>query len=522
MRPMLRSSSLLVPALVAVAALGALESQAKAAPFTVTNNGDLPDMAPGNGICGTAMGFCSLRAAVMEANALAGANTITIPAGTGMISLNNVGALENAAATGDLDITSDITIVGNGVVIDGVSSDRIFHVLTGATADISGVTLQHGWGDLVGGAIYNQGDLTLSSCTVTQNAASHEGGGIKNITPGVMTVSACEIFDNEADWGGGIYSNTDLVLADSNLYFNTAGRHGGGLFTDAPADVTNTYFAGNIAGERGGGVATFDTVSLTDCTLELNIAGTYGGGLYMYTEGAVVDAFRTDFIGNVATDGGGIQNFWGDLTLRQVGMWDNMASADGGGIDNQGIMLVKRSAIYSNSAVTGAGIHNYGFNADATVENTTISGNAATGAGGGVYSSVLIDFNNVTIANNTGTVGGLSAAGTTTMTNTIVGDNLDLAGAASDCVGSITSNGYDVIESIAGCVIAGPATANTYGVGPGLGALAYNGGRTPTHALLAGSPARNTGNNATCLAADQRGTSRPLGGTCDRGAYERN
>ncbi len=524
MRP-LPSSSLALPALAALAVLGVLQGNALAAGFTVDNTGDLPDVLPGNGICRTAVGFCSLRAAVMESNALAGADTITIPGGTGMISLSTAGAGENAAATGDLDISGSVTIVGNGVTIDGLGSDRSFHVLTGATADISGVTLQHGWGDLVGGAIYNQGDLTLSSCVVTENGAINEGGGIKNISPGSMTVTACEIFDNGADRGGGIYSNTDLLLTDSALYLNEAPDFGGGLYnTSASADVINTTFEQNWTGGRGGGVMTLDPMTFTDCTFELNTAVGDGGGLYIYTEDAVVDVYRTDFIANTATNGGGMQNFWGDLTLRQVGVWDNVASSSGGGIDNQGLMLVRRSAVFDNSAATGAGIRNYWTHADLTLENVTVSGNVATGTGGGVWvdSSSVADFNNVTIASNTGTTGGLVGSGTTTVTNTILGDNLDLGGAASDCSGGFTSSSYNVVESVGACVIGGAATADTYGVGPGLGILVNNGGRTPTHALLTASPARNTGNNATCLTADQRGVARPLGGTCDRGAYERS
>lgn len=73
-----------------------------------------------------------------------------------------------------------------------------------------------------------------------------------------------------------------------------------------------------------------------------------------------------------------------------------------------------------------------------------------------------------------------------------------------------------------GCTIAGPATADVYGVSPGLNPLASNGGRTQTHSVQAGSAARNAGDNATCQAVDQRGTGRPLGGICDIGAYERN
>jgi hypothetical protein len=56
------------------------------------------------------------------------------------------------------------------------------------------------------------------------------------------------------------------------------------------------------------------------------------------------------------------------------------------------------------------------------------------------------------------------------------------------------------------------------GVDPRLGALALNGGTTRTHALLAGSPALNSGD--TGLTIDQRGFGRPSGGVDDRGAFE--
>ena len=55
---------------------------------------------------------------------------------------------------------------------------------------------------------------------------------------------------------------------------------------------------------------------------------------------------------------------------------------------------------------------------------------------------------------------------------------------------------------------------------PRLGPLDYNGGPTPTQPLLPGSPALNAGDDGTCQATDQRGTSRPQGAHCDIGAYE--
>ena len=89
-----------------------LPSQVKAATFTVNSTGDATDANPGDGVAETAPdnGVCTLRAAIQEANALAGADTINLPAGTYTLSI--AGANEDAAATGDLDITDNLTITG--------------------------------------------------------------------------------------------------------------------------------------------------------------------------------------------------------------------------------------------------------------------------------------------------------------------------------------------------------------------------------------------------------------------------
>ncbi|MCA9955524.1 MAG: CSLREA domain-containing protein, partial [Anaerolineales bacterium] len=67
-------------------------------------------------------GNCSLREAILSANgdtavdsctAGSGADVITLPPGTYTLSL--AGAGENAAQTGDLDITADVTINGGGM-----------------------------------------------------------------------------------------------------------------------------------------------------------------------------------------------------------------------------------------------------------------------------------------------------------------------------------------------------------------------------------------------------------------------
>ena len=65
-----------------IAALLVSVTVAAAATFIVNSVADAPDVNQGDGKCVTSSGACTLRAAVQEANALAGADTIRIPAGT--------------------------------------------------------------------------------------------------------------------------------------------------------------------------------------------------------------------------------------------------------------------------------------------------------------------------------------------------------------------------------------------------------------------------------------------------------
>src|SRR5438874_7850918 len=89
-----------------------LEDRTVPSTFNVNTTVDSVDVSPGDGVAQDSLGRTSLRAAIMEANALAGADTINVPAGT--YALTRAGANEDAAATGDPDITGDLSIVGGG------------------------------------------------------------------------------------------------------------------------------------------------------------------------------------------------------------------------------------------------------------------------------------------------------------------------------------------------------------------------------------------------------------------------
>jgi CSLREA domain-containing protein len=243
--------------------------------------------------------------------------------------------------------------------------------------------------------------------------------------------------------------------------------------------------------------------------------------------------------------GGAIQNAGSTTLVRSVisGNSSVVGSAGagfGGAIlsdGNTSSLTVIDSTLASNTAQGGGGAIAVG--GEMTLANVTISGNRSeTDFGGGLYvfSGSDVTVNNATIVGNTAALRGGGAfiessafiGLAPTITNSILAGNT--APSHPDCSGPFNS-GYDLIGSGAGCI--GPAAANQDIVGaavpidPKVGPLGQNGGPTPTRALLAGSPALNTGNPAApgsgggaCEATDQRGAARPGGPRCDIGAFE--
>lgn len=292
--------------LLAAAVLFAPPRPAHAATFTVNSTADAVDASPGNGVCATAGGVCTLRAAIQEANALAGADTIVF-AVDGTFTLTLTGSGEDAAATGDLDITGDLTIIGNGqalTIIDGNLSDRVFEARpiadTTLTVNMSDLTVQRGNVSAVGGGIAvdviaNSGitNLTFTNVTVTNNTASSNGGGIAVLrqfandtnTPS-LTLTNSAIFSNSASgFGGGVNCAGCLLTSNSStISGNSAISDGGGINITADQSVvnlTNTTISGNITNDDGGGIAkTFGagTIALNFTTVTNNTADNDNSG----------------------------------------------------------------------------------------------------------------------------------------------------------------------------------------------------------------------------------------------------
>jgi hypothetical protein len=200
--------------------------------------------------------------------------------------------------------------------------------------------------------------------------------------------------------------------------------------------------------------------------------------------------------------------------------------------------------------VGGGGIRNDG---SLTLYNSTISGNRTGRGGGGILNLGNAYINNATIVDNRSNddnlitkapqrAGGVSVAdGNVFMRNTLIARNVDnrpgSPDLAPDCNNTITSYRHNLIGNANQCTVDDPSSAGTpfdqvgsaaTPIDPDIDVLAENGGDTPTHRLLTGSPAINAGSTVlddadfvyACRERDQRGYVRPGGGRCDIGAYE--
>ena len=184
----------------------------------VDSTADAVDANPGDGACDDGAGNCTLRAAIMEANATAGAVAITLPAGTYTLTIAAAGP--NGAETGDLNITDELIVEGAGAettIVDGGGLDRVFRVRKDNNVAISGVTVRNGGGSN-GGGISNSGPMTLTDVTVSGNTADVGGGGIVN--GGTLTMTNVTVTGNTADLGGGIAVTVGAALINTRIADN--------------------------------------------------------------------------------------------------------------------------------------------------------------------------------------------------------------------------------------------------------------------------------------------------------------
>ncbi len=230
----------------------ALPAAARATVFVPTTTADTT-----NGSCAA---VCSLRDAITAANQHAGEDVILLHAGTYTLG-------GTPPTTGSLEIDGDLTLIGDGAastIIDGGGVGGIFYVPGGATATIQGVTLRNGRSPGAGGAIRNNGNLTLQRTVLTGNAsvAGSAGAGFGGaiLSDGIdslLTLTDSTVSANTAQGGGGgVAIGGNFVLANLTLSGNSSTQDfGGGLyfFSDAKGTANNLTVSRNSAALKGGG-----------------------------------------------------------------------------------------------------------------------------------------------------------------------------------------------------------------------------------------------------------------------------
>ena len=269
---MSRRASIGAPARSCRAACALVPAAAQAAEFTVNATGDhAADACDGTD--------CTVRDAIAAANAAAGADTITVPAGTYALSARRAGRSP-----------SPVTISGPATsqptaILDAAYSNRIFDVAATASAvTISHLRVTRGQSpDLTGGSglLQRGGTVTLDH-DVFDALSNNLSGGALPLQSGTLNVTDTEVRDTHAFRGGGLFVAGGTANVDRTLWLDNDGTTGGGgaIYNGGGTlTVTNSTFAANTANSaHGGAIYAAASTALKNVTFEANTASGNGGG----------------------------------------------------------------------------------------------------------------------------------------------------------------------------------------------------------------------------------------------------
>ena len=439
---------------VVVFLLSILSIAAQADVFVVNQISDIGDDNPGDGICETATGNGECSIRAAVQEANALDGADEIEIPEGDFLLDS-GVGDNTAIEGDLDVLDDLKIRGSGSDLTILDANRLDRFF-----EIHGV------------------EFEISEVTI-QNGSPPvlPGGGALLNRTGDVIISNSTIINNIGTQGGGLANfEGNLSLTNVLVRNNSVGTGaGGGIWSDGTLSIENSEISFNRAGIGAGLYNSRGRATTTDTLFDRNVVRGVGGGILNSEEGNFTLTSST-ITGNTGDDGGAIFNF-GAFTINRSTISDNFVRFRAGGIFNNG--------------------------GNMTINDSTITLNRSNRTEGG-------------IANEEG--------GTTRLSNTILAGNSTIDGRTPDCGGQLISLGSNLIGNSRDCLgFASSSNSDLVGtaennINPRLGVLDNNGGATPTHSLLPGSPAINAGSG--CASRDQRGETRPRGGACDIGAFE--
>ncbi len=362
-----------------------------------------------------------------------------------------------------------------------------------------------------GGCIYNLGDLALIRCIFTNNsvvAGAGGSGGSGGNGGGLFEVGGTGGNGGAGGLalGGAVYNLANATVVDCFFSGNTANGGSGGV-GGAGGTGNNAGFSGNAgAGGIGYGGAFYNgqNLTLSGSTFSTNsaaggdsaAAGTAGNG--------------TGNNGSKGADasGGALFNAWWGVATNCTFFTNTVFGGNGGNGGNGGGTFI----IPGDGGDGGDGIGGSIGNANTlTVVTCTLSSGAAFGGTNGVAGT----------GNLTGSPGqpGTGEGGNIANSGgqlSVFGTILTSATSGQNAFGQLTDLGHNLSSDSTSSF----GTSSFQNTDPRLGPLTFNGGPTPTMALLSGSPAIDRIPAALSPRTDQRGFGRPVNGAADIGAFE--
>ena len=222
-------------------------------------------------------------------------------------------------------------------------------------------TTGSGWGGAL--LLWDGADVTISNTTLSNNKARIAGGAIYVTGNSKLTLRKnCLLAENSAYEGGAIQNDGDLTLTDVTVTANHAQQAGGGLRNGATMSLSNAWVTGNHSDlYSGGGIHNYGKAMLTNVVIDGNRSGQsqYGNGGGLFNMGTAILS-QVTLSNNISYQHGGaiynVENTPGaaSLTLTNVTVSTN-SSAAGGAIYNYASAGLTCVTLFRNSAQSGPG-----------------------------------------------------------------------------------------------------------------------------------------------------------------------
>ena len=351
--------------------------------------------------------------------------------------------VNNSIITGKIEVT----VADNAELAEGAQ-----HHLT-----LTGGTLTGGLKAEQGAQLYNEGTTVISDVAMAGNTATDKGGAIFNSddktgAKGDLTLNNVDLKGNDANFGGAIWNEGKLTVNGGSFEGNTADEAAGAIYNADGAKLTvdGVSFKENTA-KFGGAINNAKTASDKEAAILTvknsqfigNTSLNSQGGA-IRNQGTITEISGSTFKGNKASNGGAINNGeWGQIKLITNSVFDgneatleNAAARDGGAILNRGTIESIADSTFTNNKTSGAGgaiLNKNGASLTFNGTNTFTNNTAASKA------------NDI---HNSGTI--TVASGTTT-----------LGSGYSQDAGSLTVQGGAALESLGTMEISGGSVAFT-------------------------------------------------------------